>query len=79
MHEIKIDNNVAIPDTRRGRTKYPFGTMAVNESFFSPDENARSAALQFARNANSNGRAMKFVTRSVEEGGEKGFRIWRVE
>jgi hypothetical protein len=79
MNDIKIDSNVAIPATRRGRTKYPFATMNVGDSFFSPEENARTAALQHARNANAKGSCVKFVTRSVTESGETGYRIWRTE
>lgn len=78
-NNIKIETNIAIPDMKRGRTKYPFGTMNIGESFFSPEENARTAALQFARNAAEKGRTLKFVTRTVEEDGNKGFRIWRTE
>lgn len=79
MNNIAIDTDIAIPATKRGKVKYPFSNMNVGESFFSEEENARSAALQFARNAKEKGRAMKFVTRTVEEGGVKGFRIWRTE
>lgn len=79
MNDIKIDSNIAIPATRRGRTKYPFATMNVGDSFFSPEENARTAALQHARNANAKGNAVRFSTRAVNENGQAGYRIWRTE
>lgn len=75
---IAVESNVEIPSIVRGKeSKYPFARMNVNDSFFSETSNARSAALQYARNNTAKGNPVKFVSRNVTENGVTGFRIWR--
>ncbi len=66
-----IDKNIAIPGHITKPSSYPFGDMALNDSFLVPREQskaARAAAVHYARR-----KGVKFVSRKVEG----GIRIWR--
>lgn len=80
MEKLKIEKGIERSSTRLGtNSKYPFGDMEVEDSFFIAKEEAFSrngyckvfsAASYFGKR---NGK--KFMTRAVEG----GFRVWRVE
>jgi hypothetical protein len=57
-------------------SKYPFGTMKVGQSFFTPDtaHRVRSAAAAFGKK-----KGLRFACRIVTEEGIRGFRCWRIE
>lgn len=66
--KFKIEKKVPVPT----RGKWPFGDMAVGDSFVVPPElkdGARQAAFAYGSKKN-----MKFVTRATDEG---GLRVWR--
>jgi len=66
-----IDKNVPVP-TRSPYSKYPFGAMAVGDSFFYPgptSEYVRNAAHHWGKNNGA-----KFSVRK-DDG---GYRCWRI-
>jgi hypothetical protein len=71
MNEYELTDSIPIPIPG----KYPFGRMAVGQSFFAAgtDRRARVAAVTFGRR-----RGLKFAWRAVTENDVRGFRIWRI-
>ena len=71
----EIDKNVPVPEKGRKKKKYPFGAMAVGDSFLVTTAgdcaNVRSAASYYKI------RHPGFAF-SVQKEGE-GMRIWRIE
>ena len=75
--EFEIEKNVPKPVTMKAyHSKYPFGTMEVDDSFLIPNAKVeekiwvRQAASHYAKRNN-----VKFVTRTTDE----GLRVWRVQ
>lgn len=85
MTKIKIERGVPIPlvDKPERESKYPFGEMEIEESFFVPNTKPSSMHACISRFKKSKGSERKFTVRSVtEKQGDKdveGVRIWRIE
>jgi hypothetical protein len=87
--EYAVDKNIPVPaemswDRNGGSSKhcirYPFSKMDVTDSFFIAGGDhtherytIKSNVLAYARR-----HGVKFATRSVEENGVRGLRIWRI-
>lgn len=75
MTAFKIDKSVPIPAKRKGRSKYPFATMEVGDSFL-VDAASRiktvSALAVYKKKAHPK---QKFTVRRVED----GVRVWRIK
>jgi hypothetical protein len=68
----EVEDNVPVPPKKVSRkSKYPFGSMAINQSVLIP-EKGYSAVIGVLRKHKSEGK--KFVVREVAD----GFRVWRV-
>jgi hypothetical protein len=83
---VKLEAGIPIPEVRRGggpKTKYPFETMEVGQSFFLANPDGATAAKTYASTVASANKRLTpkfFVIRSVDEtaaGNGKGARIWR--
>lgn len=77
VDDIPIDDGIPMPARRRGvDPKYPFGKLAVGQSFFvaAAARNVRSAARLYGIAHNKS-----FQSRLVNEGGKAGVRIWRTK
>lgn len=59
-------------------SKYPFGTMELNDSFFVPADDAKRTIMACYGYAKRRG-GVKFSYRTVEENGSRGVRVWRTE
>jgi hypothetical protein len=77
---VKIEKHIPVPPKQTGHSsrpsKYPFDEMVIGDSVFVPAiliKGARTAASTLAKK-----HGWKFTTRKLEEGGQKGVRIWRV-
>lgn len=73
----KIDKDIPVPKANRYNTKYPFGELDVGDSFFwseTPVERTRNAAFNYGK-----AHGKKFMTRTCEESGVKGCRVWRIK
>lgn len=69
---IKIDTNVAMPQTR---SKYPFEDMGVGDSIlFKEERQANSARIAAVRFAERHHPDWTYTLRKVEG----GWRLWRV-
>ena len=70
MSEYKIDKGIPIP--RPGTAKYPLDEMEIGDSIFIEGKKSDrfGSVIAFYK-------PKKFVTRTVEENGAKGIRIWR--
>ena len=80
MHNKKFDMDVSIPTTRSA-DKYGLSDFPLNGSkFFSITPHM---SKYFRYNLSSMAKKLnpeaKFITRTVVEGGKKGYRIWRIE
>lgn len=75
MEETDVDSNIPIPEvtTRGGRSKYPWVTMNVGDSFFVPDIHIAKFSGQ-AVNA-----AKRFKTKYTCRTVDGGVRVWRVK
>lgn len=73
MRKIKIDKNVPLPPKRGEARAYPWGDLAIGDSFLARGKqiNGLGAARDWAQKRFKR----KFAMRSVEG----GVRIWRVE
>ncbi len=71
-----VTNGIAIPADccAPGQTKYPFGAMAVGDSFSVPEESARTIASSASYYGKHNGK--KFAVRIIPSTGER--RCWRI-
>ena len=79
--EFKIEKNIPIPvDANFGRSKYPFGELAIGDSFFVKAETVKPMNIKNA--AHSYGKSnsgFKLVCRQVRDHtGVTGTRVWRV-
>ena len=66
---MKIDKNIPLPPHK---SKYPFRSMEVGDSFFS------TASRSSIGSSASKLKGIKFSTRTVNEDGVRGTRVWRV-
>lgn len=77
---MQVDKGVPLPDNAsQGKRKYPWKSMAVGDSFFTPIAEGRTAINTQATLIASGRRNFKLTTRTVTEGGVVGIRTWRVE
>jgi hypothetical protein len=68
----EVEDNVPVPPKKVSRkSKYPFGSMAINQSVLIP-EKGYSAVIGVLRKHKAEGK--KFIIRQVTE----GFRVWRI-
>jgi hypothetical protein len=73
--DTKIDKDIPIPDYKRGAAKYPFGDMAIGDSFFIlADTRGLNSLRSRASTAGRRGKKMFSVRKA-----ENGARVWRVE
>lgn len=72
--KFRVNSDVPLP-THLG--KYPFGEMKVGDSIFVP---GREQGMRATKAAHTFGytHGLKFTTRSTNEDGVMGVRIWRV-
>ena len=73
---FKIEDGIPVPN--RGFSKrYPFGDLAVGQSFFVPTDEAAKKRVRVASAASMHGKKYNsvFATRVVEG----GIRVWRVK
>jgi hypothetical protein len=69
---ITIDMDVPVPQVDHSRgTPYPWKTLQLGQSFFAPVSQVSSTNW-------SHKTGFKYTIRSVEEGGVKGVRVWRI-
>lgn len=83
---VRVDRGIPLPlPAKRGRTKWPWATMAVGDSFFAPGYRTNSAdgrddlpAMAISRIA---GRfpGTEWAARAVVEAGVSGVRVWRTK
>ena len=78
--DYTLESGVTIPSVQRGRDKYPFATMDVDDSFLIrfDDEDSkriRRRAYAAASWANTHRAPKRFAVRTVDE----GVRIWRTK
>ena len=84
MSEFKVESGieVAARPRQQAKLKYPWPVMQVGDSFFIPvNDNDR---VQKQSSVQSSGRQWGvthngaiFCTRTVEENGKRGIRVWR--
>ncbi len=84
--KYKIDNNIPIPSDTY---KCDFENMKVGNSSFVPVLNGRSCSVirssieyqasKYRKKNNKSLRDFKTLTRTVEEKGVKGVRVWRIQ
>jgi hypothetical protein len=68
----EVEDDVPVPPKKVSRkSKYPFGSMAINQSVLIP-EKGYSAVIGVLRKHKAEGK--KFIIRQVTE----GFRVWRI-
>lgn len=76
---VRIETGIPIPPARlsprKGKSKYPFLSMKVGDTFFMPGVMAASVQ-SMARRATIH-LGWRFTTRAVTEGGKNGARCWR--
>jgi hypothetical protein len=70
MSEYELTDSIPMPPP----SKYPFGDMAVGQSFFAAGTNhrMRTAAAAFGKR-----KGLTFACRILTENGVRGFRVWR--
>ena len=74
---IQIDKNLPIPTKAGNRvSKYPWSSLEVGDSFFVAGTTVKTFAGVVA-NARKT-RNLQLVTRTVDEDGVTGVRVWRV-
>jgi len=77
--EYLIEKNVPIPERRPGRPPiYPFSMMAVGDSIFIADPDAKKAKAAACGTGNKR-KGKRFRSRRLTENDQCGVRIWRVE
>lgn len=73
---IQIDKGVPLPKRRLpSEPMYPWRSMEIGDSFFVEKRGASMTKQALAAGKASN---RKFITRSVEENGVTGIRVWRI-
>lgn len=79
---IKIDKGVPFPPgaSRGPIPKYPWGEMAVGDSFAVPldDRTPMTHPTRRAAGLWASRHGVRFATRTVTENGERVVRVWRV-
>jgi len=78
MSVFKVEKGVPMP---KERTKYPFASMGVGDSFFvklGPDMKRATVASAVKQYSNGN-LGVKFTTRKITEDGKVGVRVWRLK
>ena len=76
---IKIDKDVPCPPKQRGGGRppqYPFAELEVGDSFFAPGTTTKTFGGTVSNTRRRLG--ITLVTRTVEEDGVSGVRVWRV-
>ena len=73
--KFHIDKKVPIPDKMGGRPRiYPFGAMAVGDSFFVPGQSTANNSASKSAAAHGRAHNKKFTARTVTENGVRGVR-----
>lgn len=74
-----IQRNVPIP-SRQGRPlKYPVDKLTVGDSFFVPRSECNSFTVTASATKKAKALGIRLSIRRLEENGEAGVRVWRVE
>ena len=78
--EYLIKKDVPIPKARPGRRPpiYPFSTMAVGDSIFIADPDAKKAKSAACGTGNKR-KGKRFRSRRLPENGQRATRSWRTE
>lgn len=71
-----IDKGIPLPE-KHVRWKYPFDQMEVGDSFFVVNKDTTQMSALCKRAGKRLER--RFVTAKVEQNGESGCRVWRME
>lgn len=80
---LKVEKGIEMPITKNKHpeTKYPFETMEIGDSFFSPTDyipNERSRIYAAARRFQIvSKKDWLFTSKAINEKGERGVRVWR--
>lgn len=80
MSDFKIDDGIPLPDTHATRyTRYQkvISELKVGQSFFVATDKVDSVRVLTIKCATRAG--VKVATRSWDQEGESGIRIWRIE
>jgi len=78
QQEFAIASGLPIPETRQGAPcKYPWDKLAVGDSFFIPGKTSQT--ISPARQSAEHTRGTKYASRTVEENGVRGVRVWRIK
>ncbi len=77
MSEFEIEEGIPVPQRTHRKSKYPWGNLQVDQTFFVPEGKQQSITSSAYRYGKDNG--MKFTIREVEEDGVTGVRVWRKE
>ena len=74
---FKIEKGIQIPETRGTKSKYPWKTMIVGDSFFveAAMKSVRYKTIQSAAYRSGKKIGRKFTTRFIDG----GLRVWRTE
>ena len=76
MYDIEKDIDISLIKRSKGRPpKYPFGIMAVGDSFFVEGESLPLSKAYLASSQYAMRHGLKFSGRTTE----RGVRIWRVK
>jgi|688.fasta_scaffold2406751_2 hypothetical protein len=74
-----IQRNVPIP-SRQGRPlKYPVDKLTVGDSFFVPMSEGNPSTVTASATKKAKVLGIRLSIRRLEENGEAGVRVWRVE
>ena len=77
-YEIEDGVPVALKNARDNTVAGTLRHMMPGQSFFVSDKRMKSVSAMASKAAHDIGNKAKFVTRSVEEKGVRGVRVWRV-
>lgn len=74
-----IQRNIPLP-SRQGRPlKYPVDKLTVGDSFFVPMSEGNPSTVTASATKKAKALGIRLSIRRLEENGEAGVRIWRVE
>lgn len=73
-NEVSILSGIPLPENA-DRTKYPWKTMAIGESFFVPGGKLTTFATTCNKNGHKYNRA--FIARKYTRDGVEGIMVWR--